>query len=605
MDRFEGILSRPVWLVLLVALVIGFPVLALGEIAASDARARLAEADSKAVTLSTHRAATVISDRIKTLRAQVQAVTQPAVSGKATPLAAAVQARDQGAVQAQLAALRSLIVPELPPGAVGSANWTVLDLAGRVLAVDPFLSTAIGADLSDRPFTGAALVSASAPTAVTPVYLGSGVLYQGIGSIPGQLPLCSNCPSGLYLTVVGRIADPVSGQLLGSLGATISARVLNDPILSLLPAAEDAYVIDGAGLLVVRASRAFTSDDASLRDLRAEPLAAAALARTLSQAQFDDPFGRGSVLATSAIVPEVGWRVIAVARPTVASTELESTLGQQRAVRVFLVALLLAGSYGLSRSVRRTLRQRRALADANVRIAEADQAKSQFLANMSHELRTPLNAIIGFADVLGQRMFGDLNVKQADYVNDIVGSGRHLLSLINDILDLAKVEAGRMVLEPTAFSLRESLGAGMTMVRERAADHRLALTLDVAADVDVITADERKVKQVVFNLLSNAVKFTPDGGRITVSATRTADEVHVAVRDSGAGIAPADQAALFTEFAQTEDGRRAAEGTGLGLALTKKLVELHGGRIWVESQLGAGSTFTFALPLLVEVVIAT
>jgi signal transduction histidine kinase len=197
-------------------------------------------------------------------------------------------------------------------------------------------------------------------------------------------------------------------------------------------------------------------------------------------------------------------------------------------------------------------------------------------------------------------MFGALNPKQADYVNDIVESGRHLLSLINDILDLAKVEAGRMALEPTAFSLREVLGIGVTMVRERAASHQIALSLDVASDVDVITADERKVKQVVFNLLSNAVKFTPDGGRIAVVATLTKDEVQVAVRDSGAGITPDDQAALFKEFAQTEDGRHAAEGTGLGLTLAKRLVELHGGRIWVDSQVGAGSTFTFALPLLLQ-----
>ena len=216
---------------------------------------------------------------------------------------------------------------------------------------------------------------------------------------------------------------------------------------------------------------------------------------------------------------------------------------------------------------------------------------------MSHELRTPLNAIIGFSEVLGQKMFGDLNAKQTEYVNDIVGSGRHLLALINDILDLAKVEAGRMVLDPAAFSLREALGSGLTMVRERASGHGIELSLDVADDVDVITADERKIRQVVFNLLSNAVKFTRDGGQVGISAARIGDEIQVSVRDSGIGIAPGDQSALFREFAQTDDGRRAAEGTGLGLALTKRLVELHGGRIWVESAVGSGSTFTFALPV--------
>jgi signal transduction histidine kinase len=313
-----------------------------------------------------------------------------------------------------------------------------------------------------------------------------------------------------------------------------------------------------------------------------------------------DLFGRGPRLASSARVPDLNWRVINMSLPTVASVELDAALQQQRLVRFGLVAVLLVASYLLSRSVRRTVRQRRALVDANVRIAEANQAKSQFLANMSHELRTPLNAIIGFADVLGQRMFGELNARQTEYVDDIVGSGRHLLSLINDILDLAKVEAGRMTLEPASFSLRETLGTGITMVRERASSHGIALSLEVASDVDVITADERKIKQVVFNLLSNAVKFTPDGGRVAVTATRKAGELQVAVRDSGIGIAPEDQASLFNEFAQTKDGRRAAEGTGLGLTLAKRLVELHGGRIWVESQVGAGSTFAFSLPLLVD-----
>ena len=596
MDRFESILGKPVWLVLLVALVIGLPVLALGEIAGSDSRSRLANADAQASALATKRAATVISDRLKTLRAQVAAVTQPEVSGKAAPLVGAVRARDLGAIQAQLAAFRALVVTELPAGSIsGAADWYVLDPSGRLLAVEPVGHRPVGTDMSGSRLAEVKVTSAAVPVALTGVYRDNNDAFIG-SSRPG---VCPTCPTGdLLVSAVGRLAD--EGSELGSLVTSVNARAVSDVILTLLPVAEDAYVVDAKGVLVVRASHAFSSDESSLADLRSQPVVAASLAGTITHAAFEDPFGRGSLLATSAIVPEVGWRVIAIARLTVASAELESTLGQQRAVRSLLVALLLVGSYVLSRSVRRTLRQRRALADANVRIAEADQAKSQFLANMSHELRTPLNAIIGFADVLGQRMFGDLNVKQADYVNDIVGSGRHLLLLINDILDLAKVEAGRMVLEPSSFSLPETLASGVTMVRERASSHGIALTLDVAADVDVITADERKVKQVVFNLLSNAVKFTPDGGRITVSATGTADEVRVAVRDSGAGIAPADQAALFTEFAQTEEGRRAAEGTGLGLTLTKKLVELHGGRIWVESQLGAGSTFTFALPLIAE-----
>ena len=172
--------------------------------------------------------------------------------------------------------------------------------------------------------------------------------------------------------------------------------------------------------------------------------------------------------------------------------------------------------------------------------------------------------------------------------------------MINDVLDLAKVEAGRMVLDPEAFSLRETLTSSVSMVRERALHHRIGLALDVAPDVDLITADERKIKQILFNLITNAVKFTPDGGQVTVTAITRGGELQVAVRDSGIGIAPSDQARIFEEFTQTKDGRESTEGTGLGLTLTKKLVERHGGRIWVESQLGAGSTFTFALPLIAE-----
>jgi signal transduction histidine kinase len=223
--------------------------------------------------------------------------------------------------------------------------------------------------------------------------------------------------------------------------------------------------------------------------------------------------------------------------------------------------------------------------------------KSEFLANMSHELRTPLNAIIGFSEVLAERMFGEVNEKQEEYLQDILASGRHLLSLINDILDLSKVEAGRMELEVGTFSLREALENGLTMLKERAGRHGIALGLEIDPDLDLIEADERKVKQVVFNLLSNAVKFTPDGGRVEVAARQVDGEVQIAVSDTGVGITPEDQAHIFEEFRQVGQGTAKAEGTGLGLALTKKFIEFHGGRIWVESRVGVGSTFTFALPL--------
>jgi signal transduction histidine kinase len=217
---------------------------------------------------------------------------------------------------------------------------------------------------------------------------------------------------------------------------------------------------------------------------------------------------------------------------------------------------------------------------------------------MSHELRTPLNAIIGFADVLLGRFFGPLNDKQVEYVMDIRASGRHLVAVISDILDLSKVEAGRMEVVPVNFSVREALENGLTMVRERATRNGIALTLEVDPAIDRIRADERKFKQVVFNLLANAAKFTPPGGRVAVTAKRVDGELRVAVQDTGVGIAPEDQIRIFDEFQQA--GRAellSQEGTGLGLALSRRLVQLHGGRIWVESGMGEGSTFAFALPL--------
>jgi signal transduction histidine kinase len=239
----------------------------------------------------------------------------------------------------------------------------------------------------------------------------------------------------------------------------------------------------------------------------------------------------------------------------------------------------------------------REIEDKSRQIEAANRHKSEFLANMSHELRTPLNAIIGFSEILQERLFGELNEKQAEYTDDILTSGRHLLSLINEILDLSKVEAGRMELELATFDLPLAIDNARTFVRERATKRGVNLDVTVDERLGDFVGDERKIKQILLNLLSNAVKFTPEGGRIGIKAKQADGSVEISVSDTGIGIAPEDQAKIFEEFRQVGgDYAKKIEGTGLGLTLAKKFVELHGGRIWVTSEVGKGSTFSFTLP---------
>jgi signal transduction histidine kinase len=230
----------------------------------------------------------------------------------------------------------------------------------------------------------------------------------------------------------------------------------------------------------------------------------------------------------------------------------------------------------------------------------ASRHKSEFLASMSHELRTPLNAVIGFSEVLLDRMFGEINERQEEYLRDIWNSGRHLLELLNEILDLSKVEAGHMVLEPNIFCVGSAVEDALAMVRERATLHAITVTVEVADDVGTIVADELKFKQVVLNLLSNAVKFTRDGGSVSIRASRDVNELTVTVTDTGIGVPPEDQERIFESFQQGRRGAPKEEGTGLGLTLSRKIVDLFGGRMWLESTPGVGSTFGFSIPGLQE-----
>ena len=230
-------------------------------------------------------------------------------------------------------------------------------------------------------------------------------------------------------------------------------------------------------------------------------------------------------------------------------------------------------------------------------VETASKHKSEFLANMSHELRTPLNAIIGFSQVLREGISGEVNAKQREYLEDILTSANHLLALINDVLDLSKVEAGQVELQVAPFSLQDALERGVSMVREQATRDGVQVVLHANGNLDVVVGDERRIRQVIFNLLSNATKFAPAGGQVDVDATRLNGQVIVSVADTGPGIAAEDLDRIFEQFQQTDVGASQPEGTGLGLALSKRFVEMHGGRIWCESELGKGSTFRVTLPL--------
>jgi two-component system CheB/CheR fusion protein len=233
-------------------------------------------------------------------------------------------------------------------------------------------------------------------------------------------------------------------------------------------------------------------------------------------------------------------------------------------------------------------------------LKRTSRAKSEFLANMSHELRTPLNSINGFSEVLYDETFGPLNDKQRQYVNNVLTSGKHLLSLINQILDMAKVESGKMKLALSSLSMKSLLNELSMLVADMVSKKKIEMLLEIAEDLPNIDADELKVKEIIYNLLSNAVKFTPDGGRIGMRAKKADSEIEVVVWDTGIGIAPENMSKIFEGFFRVDTPySRVTEGTGLGLPLSKKLVELHGGKFFVESGgLNKGTSVRFTFPII-------
>jgi signal transduction histidine kinase len=242
----------------------------------------------------------------------------------------------------------------------------------------------------------------------------------------------------------------------------------------------------------------------------------------------------------------------------------------------------------------------REIEDKSRQLEEESQHKSQFLANMSHELRTPLNAILGYTELMADGAYGEPSEKMLGILKRLEANGRHLLGLINDVLDLSKIEAGQLVLELSDYCIRDIAQTVRSTLEPLASDKKLAFKLELAPDLPPGHGDGRRLTQVLINLVGNAIKFT-DAGEVAIKAEANNGSFHVSVRDTGPGISAADQAKLFQEFQQADNAiTRKKGGTGLGLAISKRIIEMHGGRIWVESQVGQGSTFTFALPVIVE-----
>ena len=588
----EWVVSRPWAFVTVVAIVVVIPIVLLGEVSASDMQQRLRAERLALGEQAARRGAEAIETALSSSLQQIQSLGLCREFGRCVRpgLSDAVDRGDTVAVIAELStpAYAGALTDISAIDAIG-ASGTVL---ATVTPASAFSGAAAVARLSNTNPGGAA------PASVSSV---AGRAYFdlarfGASTIVGVTndPLTLDHPVVVVAPVRSTAnSEMIVGVLIGEISGTDLARHLQ----SQLGPFQDLYIVDGTGRLVGRAAISITET----ADLSSDPVIQQLRSGTALAGELRDPVTGTSALINSARVTVNGlpeWTVVAVQTAGGVESQTAGVLGQQRGLRLALGAILLAGSFAFARIAAGSLRQRRLLAAKSREVEAANRHKSEFLANMSHELRTPLNAIIGFSEVLGQRMFGELNTRQTEYLGDIQTSGQHLLSLINDILDLSKVEAGKMELQSSTFSFEAALQSVVMMVRERASGRGIHLTSKVDPAIGAVEADERKIKQVVLNLLTNAVKFTPAGGRVDLRATREGDDLAVAVADTGQGIAPADLARVFEEFAQARGGaERAEEGTGLGLTLSRRFVELHGGKIWVESELGKGSTFTFTLPI--------
>ena len=527
-------LAKPLRLVLLVTTFIALPLLALGEFVAVDTRSRLESVERESTDATATRAAELVGSRLASLGDEVFGIA------RSQELRVACASLDPTSAQRLIGTFESALSSDIERAFVFDRD--------SVLARIPAGET--------EPPSADYLVS-------------GGRIVTGARAI--RLVTHGTVPPGVILST------PLGTGCLQSFVAEVPLARIALWLTPFLSGAREVHLLDERDRVIASADAAGTSNP--MRQLSDPLLIATATSDFVSVVP----------------VPGVIWRTVAVRQPT-ALLAFESAAGEQRILRLALLGLLLLAAYVTGSVAAQLRRDRQELRVANARLDAASEAKSRFLAAVSHDLRTPLNAILGFSDVLLQKAVGDLNEKQDEYLRDIHAAGQHQLTLVNDLLDLSKIEAGRMELHPVPFSMREIVDGAVTVVRPMADAKGVRLETTTPIEAGTVEHDPARLKQVLLNLLSNAVKFTPTGGCVRTEVTLADDWVVVAVSDTGVGIHPADQAVIFEEFRQVGASARSAEGTGLGLALVRGFVRMMGGEVALRSVVGEGSTFTVKLP---------
>ena len=558
---------RPWLAVGLVALVVLLPSYLVTDVTFSDTNARLESSRRAEQARAADTGAKLVAERLDGLETDLVAVAGGGF------MQTGVAARDA-------AVLGTLVTEFRPVIGIDRETLTVFieDPRGVLLAIDPPDRTLIGRDFSQRDY-----------------FIGVSREWKPFVSEAFQGAIKGNPAT----TVVAVPIFGADGKPVGVFGAAVDLSSAAD-WLTPLSTYQDVYLVDRKGRLITHAKDPLGQ---SLMDLSADPTVAAAIKGTRVLGSAPDLLSGKTSFVATAMVPDVDWQVIVVDPADKVSAQLSPLLQTILWIRIAFVLIVLGLALILSRAVRGLVAQRvqlaaseRAARAAQQQADAANQHKSEFLANMSHELRTPLNAIIGFSELLQEQLAPTMSDRQRRYLTNIRDAGGHLLGLINDVLDISKVEAGRIELRPEMITLDALLAPVLAAAREAARAQDVELTTASDGDRRTVHVDVGRVRQVLFNLLSNAVKFTPAGGRVSLLATIDRGALDIVVSDTGIGIPKEKQSRVFGTFERFHEGSFSAPGTGLGLALTKRLVELHHGTIDFISREGDGSTFHVRLP---------